>query len=59
MPCDNLEGWSGAGDGGERFKRKGHMVLWPIHIVVWQKPVWYCNYPPIRNKLKKKVFGFS
>ena len=25
--CDNLEGWSGAGGGGERFKRKGHMVF--------------------------------
>lgn len=27
VPCDNLEGWSGAGGGGERFKRKGHMVF--------------------------------
>ena len=38
---------------GRRFKREGtHVYL--IHLDVCQKPSQYCNYSPIKNKIKKK-----
>ena len=30
------------------------VYLWPIHVDVWQKPLQYCNYPPIKKKKRKK-----
>ena len=30
------------------------VYLWPIHVDVWQKPLQYCNYPPIKKKKGKK-----
>ena len=31
-----------------------HVCTWLIHVNVWQKPLQYCNQPPIKiNKLKK------
>ena len=36
--CINWEGWDGAGDGKERFRREGiYVYLWLIHVDVWQK----------------------
>ena len=31
-----------------------YVYLWLIHADVWQKPTQYCNYPSIKNKLKKE-----
>ena len=28
------------------------MYLWPVHVDVWQKARRYCNYPPIKDKIK-------
>ena len=39
---------------GRRFKREGTYV-YLIHLDVWQKPSQYCNYSPIKNKIKKKT----
>ena len=45
--------WKPRGMGGG-YKREGACVYpWPIHVDVWQKPSQYCNYPKIKNKLKK------
>ena len=42
------KGWGG------RFKREETYVnLWPILVDVWQKLSKYCNYPLIKNKIKK------
>ena len=30
------------------------MYTYLIHADVWQKPTQYCNYPSIKNKVKKK-----
>ena len=39
---------------GRRFKReRTYVYLWLIHVDVWQKPTQYCNYPSIKNKLRK------
>ena len=39
---------------GGRFKMEGtYVCLWLIHDDVWQKPLQFCNYPPIKNKIKK------
>ena len=47
----NPEGW----EVGGRIKRAGMCVyLWLIHADVQQKAVQYCNYPPIKNKIKFK-----
>ena len=55
MLCHNLKGWDGREVGG-RFKREGiYAYLWLIHVDVWQKPAQYCNYPPIKNKIKPEV----
>ena len=36
---------------GGRFKREETYVYpWLIHVDVWQKPLQYRNYPPIKNK---------
>ena len=41
---------------GERLKREGtYIYQWLIHVDVWQKPTQYCNYPSIKNKLRKKI----
>ena len=46
---DNLEGWYGGWQVGGRFKREMTFIyLWLIHVDVWQKPIQYCNYPPIK-----------
>jgi len=38
---------------GGRFKRdRTYVYLWLIHVDVWQKTTQYCNYPPIKNKIK-------
>jgi len=33
-----------------------HIYLCLIHVDIntWQKPTQYCNYPPIKKKLKRK-----
>ena len=41
--CDNLEGWMGWGVGGTFKKEGAHVDLWPIHVVVWEKPTHHCN----------------
>ena len=34
---------------------RGHAHnLWLIHADVWQEPVQYCHYPPIKNKYLTK-----
>ena len=39
---------------GGRFKReRTYVYLWLIHVDVWRKTTQYCNYPPIKNKIKK------
>ena len=48
--CDNLEGQDGEGSGG-----RGHMYLWLMHVVVWQKPTKYCKAIILQLKIKKKV----
>ena len=35
------------------------VYLWPIHVDVWQKPLQYCNYPPIKKKKKGKKTPIS
>ena len=43
-------GWEVTG----RLRREGtYVYLWLIHVDVWQKPTQYCNYPSIKNKLRK------
>ena len=40
---------------GGRLKREGtYVYLGLIHVYVWQKSTQYCNYPSIKNKLRKK-----
>ena len=67
MPCDSLEGWDGVG-GGREVQEGGeththtykdthththtHTYLWPIHVVVWQRPAQHCK--EIILQLKKK-----
>ena len=42
------------GSGG-RLKSEGtYAYLWLIHVDVWQKSTQYCNYPSIKNKLRRK-----
>ena len=36
--CNNLEGWAGQGDGGERT----YIYLWLIHVDVWKKQTKFC-----------------
>ena len=46
--CGNLGGmeWGGKGEG---FQDGGDTVWpWPIHTDVWQRPLQYWNYPPIK-----------
>ena len=40
---DNPRGWGGVGGGREVQKRGAYVYLWPIHIVVWQKPTLHCK----------------
>ena len=50
---DSLEG-RGWGYVGGSFKREETFVyLWLIHVDAWQKSSQYCNYPPIKTKIKK------
>jgi len=36
------------------IRREGTFVyFWMIHVDVCQKPIQYCNYPSIKNKLEK------
>ena len=47
---DDPEGWEG--EGGERGVQVGgqtHVHPWLIHVNVWQKPLHYCNLPPIKK----------
>ena len=45
---DDPEGWDGEG-GGKEVQDEGTRVhLWLILIDVWQKPLQYCNYSPIK-----------
>ena len=37
--CNNLEGWAGQGDGGERT----YIYLWLIHVDVWKKQTKFCK----------------
>ena len=46
--CDNREGR----DGEEGGREGTYVYLWLIHVDVWQKPTQYCNYPPIKNRIK-------
>ena len=48
-------GGMGLGVGGAREAQKGGdiCILRLIHVDVWQKPTQYCNYPSIKNKLRK------
>ena len=40
-----------------RLKKEGtYVYLWLIRVDAWQKPTQYCNYPSIKNKLKKKEY---
>jgi len=40
---------------GGRFKKQGtYVYLWLIRVAIWKKPQ-YCNYPPIKDKLKKTL----
>ena len=44
---DDPEGWDveGGGRGGSGWGT--HVYPWLIHVNVWQKPLQYCNQPPI------------
>ena len=48
MLWDNPEGWGGKG-GGRGFQDGGkHVYPWLINVNVWQKPLQYYTYPPIK-----------
>ena len=58
--CDSLEGWDAVEMGGRLGKEGAYVCLWLIHVDEWQEPTQHCNYPSIKNKLrKKKAGGFS
>jgi len=48
MLWDNPEGKVGRQVGGSVQDEGTRAYLWLIHADVWQKPSWYCNYPPIK-----------
>ena len=43
----------GRGEGSSK-ERGTYVYLWLIHVYIWQKPIQYCNYSPIKTKLIKK-----
>ena len=43
MLCDHLEGWAGGGVGGRLEKEGTCLCLWPVPIVVQQKPAPHCR----------------
>ena len=50
MLCDDVEGWDG--DRG-MVKREGiYVYLWPIHIVVQQKPIQHCKAIILQFKIE-------
>ena len=44
--------------GGMQWRWEGgsrrSLWMWLIHVDEWQKPTQHCNYPSIKNKLRKK-----
>ena len=50
-----LRGVGCGGGMGGRFKREGtYVYLWPIHVVVWQKPTQHCKAIIIQLKISLK-----
>ena len=44
-------GWGGRWEGCSGWGT--HVCPWLIHVDVWQKPLQYCNWPPIKKKKKE------
>ena len=53
---DDPEGWDGERGGSGCSGGGTHVHPWLIHVNVWQKPLQYCNYPPIKIK-KENIDG--
>ena len=45
---DDPEGWDGDGGGSGVQDGGTHVHPWLIHVNVWQNPLQYCNWPPIK-----------
>ena len=45
---DNPEGSDGEGGGSGIQDWRTHVHPWLIHVSVWQRPLQYCNQPPIK-----------
>ena len=57
MLCESLEGWGGVGGGREI--QEGEGICIPMAGSCWYMPATntlWSNYPPIKNKFKKRIF---
>ena len=45
-------GWVAEG----RFKERGALYLWLIHVTVWQKPIQYCKAIILQSTINFKIY---